>query len=64
MCIRDRFTTTEYLAAMKKVYGAGEEWEFTDFRDLNVWSQDTNQNYSITRNSFANPGSSTSTNGI
>ena len=58
------FTTAEYLAAMKKVYGAGEEWEFTDYRDLNVWSQDTNQNYSITRNSFANPASNSSTNGI
>ena len=58
------FTTAEYLAAMKKVYGAGEEWEFTEYRDLNVWSQDTNQNYSITKNSFANPASSTTVNGV
>ena len=58
------FTTAEYLAAMVKVYGEGEEWEFTEYRDLNVYSQDTNQSYSIGRNSFANPTSNTSANGI
>ena len=49
---------------MVKVYGEGEEWEFTEYRDLNVYSQDTNQSYSIGRNSFANPTSNTSANGI
>ena len=58
------FTTAEYLAAMKKVYGQGEEWEFIEYRDLNVYSQDTNQSYTIARNAFANPASNSSENGI
>ena len=58
------FTTDEYLAAMKKVYGIGEEWEFTEYRDLNVYSQDTNQSYTLERNSFANPASNSAENGI
>jgi len=58
------FTTDEYLAAMKKVYGSGEVWEFIEYRDLNVYSQDTNQSYTIAKNAFANPASNSSANGI
>ena len=58
------FTNAQYLAAMQKTQGVGEDWEYTDYRDLHVWSQDTNQSYSITRNSLANPASSSKDNGV
>ena len=58
------FTLTEWLTNMQKTYGAGEDWEFTEYRDLGVYSQDTNSQYQITKNSFENPTSSTLENGI
>jgi len=58
------FTNTQWLANMKKTYNVGTEWEETYYRDLNVWSQDTNQSYSISQNSMANTASSTRANGI
>ena len=49
------FTVAEWLAKMKKVIGAGEDWEFTEYRTLFVFSHDTDQSYTINVNSFNNP---------
>ena len=48
------FTPAEWLANMFKTHNVGTEWEEKDYRDLNVYSQDTNQSYTISNNSFAN----------
>lgn len=58
------FTLTDWLTNMQKVQGEGEEWEYIDYRDLNVWSPDTNSSYRIGRNSFLNPSSNSTTNGV
>ena len=58
------FTLTEWLTNMQKTYGVGEDWEFTEYRDLGVYSQDTNSQYQITKSSFENPTSNTLENGI
>jgi|TARA_B110000881_G_scaffold183243_1_gene170375 hypothetical protein len=58
------FTLTEWLANMFKTHNVGTEWEEQHYRDLNVYSQDTNKSYTISRNSFANPTSNSSSNGI
>jgi hypothetical protein len=49
---------------MKKVQGAGEEWEYTEYRDLNVWSQDTNSSYTIIKESFEDPTASSKEKGV
>jgi len=58
------FTATQYEAVMKKVYNQGTDWEDVDFRDLRVYSQDTNSSYVISQNSLLNPSSNSSVNGI
>ena len=58
------FTTAQWLANMKKVQGAGEEWEYTEYRDLNVWSQDTNSSYTIIKESFEDPTASSKEKGV
>ena len=58
------FTVNDWLTKMKKTYDAGTEYEFTEYRELGVWSNDTQQYYNIQKNSFENPTSATSTNGI
>ena len=58
------FTRSEWLAKMKKVRDEGTEYEFTEKRELGVWSNDTQQFYNIQSNSFANPTSASSTNGV
>ena len=58
------FTPAEWLANMFKTHNVGTEWEEKDYRDLNVYSQDTNQSYTISNNSFANPTDNSSANGI
>ena len=58
------FTVTDWLTNMKKIYNAGSDYEETRFRELNVWSPDTNSSYSITKNSFENPTSGTQANGV
>ena len=49
------FTVADWLANMKKVIGAGEDWEFTEYATLWVFSHDTNQGYAIWANAMNNP---------
>lgn len=58
------FTTAEWVANMYKTWGAGEDWEFTDYRELNTYSDDTNQDYTISKEAMENPTSSTSAAGV
>ena len=58
------FTLTDWLTHMKKTYDAGTEWERTEYREMNVWSPDTNSSYTIGRKAFENPTSSTKENGV
>ncbi len=58
------FTVTQWLNTMKKTWDAGTEYENIEIRELGVWSNDTQQYYNIQKNSFENPTSNSSTNGI
>ena len=58
------FTTSDWVTKMKKVYEAGTQWEETEIKEMGVWSNDTNQYYVISANSFNNPTSNSTTNGI
>ena len=49
---------------MFKTHNVGTEWEEVHYRDLNVYSQDTNASYTISKNSFANPADNSSVNGL
>ena len=49
------FTTTDWTANMYKVWGEGEEWEHIDKRDLNLYSDELQQDYRITHASMNNP---------
>ena len=57
------FTTTEWLATMKKTWDEGTEWEFTDYAHLHVFSHDTRQGYSITSQAMNNPTDNTAPEG-
>ena len=58
------FTTTDWTANMYKVWGEGEEWEHIDKRDLNLYSDELQQDYRITHASMNNPESATKEAGI
>jgi hypothetical protein len=57
------FTTTEWLTKMKKVLDPGEEWEWTEYAHLHVFSHDTQQGYSITQQAMNNPTDNTAPEG-
>ncbi len=57
------FTTTQWLATMKKTWDAGTDWEFTDYAHLHVYSHDTQQGYSITQQAMNNPTDGTAPEG-
>ena len=57
------FTATDWLQNMKKTQQYGDEL-YTEYRELNTWSSDTNSNYTIGKNSFENPTDGSKTNGI
>ena len=48
------FTATDWLQNMKKTQQYGDVL-YTEYRELNTWSSDTNSNYTIGKNSFENP---------
>lgn len=58
------FTTTDWTANMYKVWGEGEEWEHIDKRDLNLYSDELQQDYRITHAAMNNPESATKEAGI
>ena len=58
------FSLTDWLDNMFKTHNVGTEWEEVHYRDLNVYSQDTNASYTISKNSFANPADNSSVNGL
>ena len=58
------FTNAQWLSNMKKVYDAGEAWEWTDYRSLWAWSPDTGQGYDVNNRAIGNPSDGTATNGI
>ena len=58
------FTTSEWVSAMQKTYGEGEDWGYTDYRDLNVYSDDTNQDYTITKEAMGQTSSNTKEVGV
>ena len=58
------FTLTDWLTHMQKTYDPGEEWERTEYKELNIWSPDTNSSYTIGKKAFENPTSSTQENGV
>ena len=58
------FTTTDWTNHMFKIWGEGEEWEHIDKRDLNLYSDELQQDYRITHAAMANPNSATKEAGI
>jgi len=58
------FTNANWVNTVKKVYGAGQSWQHTYVRNMWMWSPDTRQSYNIEKNSFENPTSNTTSNGI
>ena len=58
------FTTSEWVTNMQKTWGIGEEWEYTEYRDLNIYSDDTNQDYTVTKEAMELPTSATRDAGI
>ena len=58
------FTRADWLSKMKKIWNPGTDYEETEIRELGVWSNDTQQFYNIQENSFNNPSSATTANGI
>ena len=59
-----KFTNTDWLTHMKKTYNQGSSYERIEYKELNVWSPDTDSSYTIKRNSFQNPTSNTVDNGV
>ena len=58
------FTTTDWVNNMYKVWGEGEEWEHIDKRELNIYSDELQQDYRITHASMANPDAASKEAGI
>ena len=58
------FTTTDWTTHMYKVWNPGEEWEHIDKRDLNLYSDELNQDYTITHAAMSNPTSATKDAGV
>ena len=58
------FTATDWTANMVKIYNEGEEWEHVDKRELGVYSDELNQDYSISHEAMSNPDSATKEAGI
>jgi hypothetical protein len=58
------FTATDWTANMVKIYNEGEEWEHIDKRELGVYSDELNQDYSISHEAMSNPDSATKEAGI
>ena len=58
------FTASEWVTNMQKTWGIGEEWEYTEYRDLNIYSDDTNQDYTVTKEAMELPISATRDAGI
>jgi hypothetical protein len=58
------FTTSEWITNMQKTWGVGEEWEYTDYRELNIYSDDTNQDYTVSKEAMESPASATKAAGI
>ena len=49
------FSVSDWLfSKMKKVIGQGEDWEFTEFANMHVYSHDTQQGYSINEKAMNN----------
>ena len=53
------FTVADWLSKMKKVIGQGEDWEFTEYATMHVYSHDTQQGYSINEKAMNNPDDGT-----
>ena len=53
------FTVADWLSTMKKVIGQGEDWEFTEYATMHVYSHDTQQGYSINDKAMNNPDDGT-----
>ena len=58
------FTTTDWITHMYKVWNEGEEWESIDKRDLNLYSDELHQDYTITHDAMSNPTSATKEAGV
>jgi hypothetical protein len=58
------FTATDWTTHMKKVWNEGEEYERTDYRNLDLYSDELQQDYTITHEAMANPTSATKEAGI
>ena len=58
------FTTTDWTTHMFKVWGEGEEWEHIDKRDLNLYSDELQQDYTISHTAMENPTSSSKEAGV
>ena len=53
------FSVSDWLSKMKKIIGQGEDWEFTEFANMHVYSHDTQQGYSINEKAMNNPDDGT-----
>ena len=58
------FTTTDWVNNMYKVWGEGEEWEHIDQREINIYSDELQQDYTISHAAMANPDAATKEAGV
>jgi len=58
------FTTTDWQTHMYKIWGEGEDWEHIDKRNLDLYSEELQQDYRISHEAMANPESASKDAGI
>ncbi|MEL1226654.1 MAG: hypothetical protein VW963_07910, partial [Candidatus Neomarinimicrobiota bacterium] len=58
------FTTTDWLTHMFKIWNENTDYEYKYTRDLNLYSEELNQDYVISHASMSNPNSSTRDTGV
>ena len=58
------FTTSDWVEHMSKTWDEGTEYENTFWRELGLYSDDTNQDYNISKEAMLNPTSATKEAGV
>lgn len=58
------FTTTDWTTHMFQIWGEGEDYEHIDKRDLNLYSDELQSDYTISHEAMSNPTSATKEAGV
>jgi hypothetical protein len=58
------FTTSDWTTNMVRVIDPGAEWERTEYRDLNLYSDELGSDFTISHEAMKNPNSATKSAGI